>query len=112
MVKIKYDKTKIAKPVEQLKWILLSQHISYIFYKDNGQMPKYLFMFWIPWEKQNFLLSLVHDPTIWEQGKKDSLSRDKQYGLVFFLMYNHFLNYKVLPQNGTYHSSIQVKLQF
>ena len=45
-----------------------------------------------------YLLSLVEDPTIWEQGKKDSPSRDKQYDLVFFLMYNRFLNYKVFPQ--------------
>ena len=29
--------------------------------------------------------------------RKDSLSRDKQYDLVFFLTYNHFLNYKVFP---------------
>ena len=65
----------------------------------------------IPWEKQNFLLSLVEDPTIWEQGKKDSLSRDKQYDLVFFPMYNWLLNYKVFPQNGRYHLSIQVILQ-
>ena len=40
-----------------------------------------------------------------------SLSRDKQYDLVFFLTYNGFLNYKVFTQNGRY-SSIQVTLQF
>ena len=57
-------------------------------------------------------MNLVEDPTTWEQGKKDSLSRDKQYDIVFFLMYNCFLNYKVFPQIGIYHSSVQVTLQF
>ena len=74
-------------------------------------MPKYWFLFWILWEKQNFLFNLVEDPTIWEQGKKSSPSSDKQYDLIFFLMYNCFLNYKVFPQNGRYHSSIQATLQ-
>ena len=41
-----------------------------------------------------------------------SLSRDKQYYLDFFLMYNRSLNYKVFPQNGKYHSSFQVTHQF
>ena len=59
-----------------------------------------------------FLLSLVEDPTIWEQGKKDSLSRDKQYDLVFFLMYNRFLNYKVFSQNGRYYSSIKACVRY
>ena len=36
-------------------------------------------------------MSLVEDSTVLEQGKKDSLSCDKQYDLVFFLMYNCFL---------------------
>ena len=42
-------------------------------------------MFWILWEKQNFLLNLVEDPAIWGQGKKDSLSRDKQYDQTVFV---------------------------
>ena len=49
---------------------------------------------------QNFLLSLVEHSAIREQRKKDSLSRDKQYDLVFFLMYTCFLNCKVFLQNG------------
>ena len=57
-------------------------------------------------------MSLVEDPAIWVQEKKDSPSCDKQYDLVFFLMYNHFLNYKVFPQIQRYHASIQVILQF
>ena len=35
--------------------------------------------------------------------EEKSLSRDEQYDLTFFLMYNCFFNYKVLPQNGRYH---------
>ena len=57
-------------------------------------------------------MSLVEDPAIWVQEKKDSPSCDKQYDLVFFLTYNHFLNYKVFPQIQRYHASIQVILQF
>ena len=53
----------------------------------------FFFFFLIPWEKQNSLLNLVEDPAIWEQGKKDSLCRDKRHDLVFFLMYNRFLNW-------------------
>ena len=101
-----------TKPVGRLKWTLLSQHISCMFCKDSGQPPKYQFLFWIPWEKQNFWLTLVEDSTVWEQGKKDSLRCDKQYEFVFFLMCNCFLNYKVFPQNGRYHLSIQATLQF
>ena len=59
-----------------------------------------------------FLLRSVGDPTIWEQGKKDSLSRGKQYDLVSFLMFICFLNYMVFPQNGRYYSSLQATLQF
>ena len=36
-------------------------------------------------------MSLVEDSTVLGEGKKDSLSCDKQYDLVFFLMYNYFL---------------------
>ena len=46
------------------------------------------------------------------KARKDSLSRGKQYDLLFFLMYNRFLNYKVFPQNERYHFSIQVILLF
>ena len=73
------------------------------------------FLFSIRWEKQNFLLSLVDDATIWGQGNKDTLtssSRNKQYDLVFFLMYRCFLNYNAIPQNTRYHSSIHATLQF
>ena len=59
---------------------------------SNAQVLIFCLFFLISWEKQNFLLNLVEDPTIWEQGKKDSLSRDKRHDLVFFLMYNRFLN--------------------
>ena len=38
MVKKKDDKTESAKPAERLKWILLSQHISYTVRKDSGQL--------------------------------------------------------------------------
>ena len=41
MVKQKHDKTNSAKPMERLKWFLLYEHISCIFYKESGQMPKY-----------------------------------------------------------------------
>ena len=36
MVKQKDGKRERAKPVEQLKWILFSQQISYILCIDNG----------------------------------------------------------------------------
>ena len=49
-------------------------------------------------------------PTIWERGKKGSLSHDKQHDLVF--NDNYFLNYKVFPKNRRYHSSILATLQF
>ena len=76
------------------------QHISCTFYKGSGQIPKYQFLFWITYETQNFSSRLVEDSIIWEQWKNDSLSRDKQHDLVFFLMYTCFLICKVFLQNG------------
>ena len=41
MVKQKHDKTESAKPVERLKWILISQYISYIICQDIRSAAKY-----------------------------------------------------------------------
>ena len=78
-------------------------HISCIFYKSRGQINALVLIFVLnSLRKAEFLLSLVNDPTIWQQGKRDSLSRDRKYDLVFFLTYKCFLNHKVFPQNGRY----------
>ena len=112
MAKQNDDKTESAKSEERLEWILLSQHISYVFCKESGQLSKHEFLFWIPWETQNCVWNLSEDAIIWERGKKDSLSRDKHYDPVFLLMCNCFLNDKVFPQNGRYHSADQASFQF
>ena len=63
-------------------------------------------------ERHLMFLSLVEDPTISEQEKEDSLSRDKQCNLVFFLMHNCFLSFQVFQHNRRYYSSFQVTLKF
>ena len=42
---------------------------TYVLHILQGQWSnaQVLILFWIRWEKQNVLLSLVEDPTIWEQ---------------------------------------------
>ena len=72
-------------------------------------------MFYIPWEEQNLLLSLVEDHTIGSTERK-TLRRSKEYDHVFFLMYNCFLNCKVFPQvkisfyRFRWHSSFRFKV--
>ena len=113
----KWSSKSMTKPKVQNLWNDLNESYSVNMFhaystRTAVKCPGINFCFEFLERSRIFLLSLVKDPIIWEQGKKDSLSRDKQYDLVFFLMYNRFLNYKLFPQNGRYHSSIQVTLQF
>ena len=98
------------------KWILHSQHISiFLAYSERTVVScpiislcfeflerRIFFSFWI----------LVEGLTIWDQGKEDWLTWDKQYDIVFLPMYNCFLNYQVFPHNGKCYSSFQTTLKF
>ena len=93
----------MTKPILQNLWNDLNESYSpnssniFLAYSTRTVVKcpsiNFLLFFFDFLKKQNFLLNLVEDPTIWEQGKKDSLSRDKRHDLVFFLMYNRFLNW-------------------
>ena len=46
------------------------------------------------------------------EGNRNSLSRDKQNKRFLSNVYNSFLNYKIFPENGRYHLSVQATLPF
>ena len=58
---------------------------SCIFYKDRSNAQRLIFLL-NSLREAEFSVEFVEDLTIWEQGKRDSLSRDKEYDIVFILM--------------------------
>ena len=58
---------------------------SFIFYKDRSNAQRLIFVL-NSLREAEFFVEFVEDLTIWEQGKRDSLDRDKEYDIVFILM--------------------------
>ena len=58
---------------------------SSISYKDRSNAQRLIFVL-NSLREAEFFVEFVEDLTIWEQGKRDSLDRDKEYDIVFILM--------------------------
>ena len=58
---------------------------SSIFYKDRSNAQRLIFVL-NSLREAEFFVEFVEGLTIWEQGKRDSLDRDKEYDIVFILM--------------------------